>query len=153
MSERPTSFEGIDVKELRRIAVEDFAVEVKPNEKKPDVLAALAASGVTWQDYANLMGWGEPVAVEPVVADETVLPHEEVKVDEEVVVVTQQPLPKNEKFLLKMERKNPVFETQGYRFSQEHPYALVEPEAAEWILQNEDGIRMAFPSELQDFYS
>lgn len=153
MNTNITGFEGLDVKELRRTAVEDFAVEVKPNEKKPDVIAALVESGVTWADYAKVMGLEVPVA-EPVAIEQPIVAPDAPVVAQEVNIITAQPLTTQtqDKYLLKMERDNPVYETQGYRFTQEHPYALVSPEAAEWILENEKGIRMARPSELQQFY-
>ena len=45
------SFESLKVAELRRAADEDFAVEVGEKASKPEVLAALVESGVTWDMY------------------------------------------------------------------------------------------------------
>lgn len=154
---KPTGFKDLSVAELRRSAVEDFAVDVSDVDNKQVVIAALAESGVQWKDY---------VAQHPEVApddnvvksggvDSSVLSVEE-PADEPVgdVIVAQPVSAKpTDKFLIKMTRNNPLYETRGYRFTQEHPYNLVSPEDAEFILSREDGFRQAFPSELEEFYS
>lgn len=154
-----TSFEDFSVEELRKIAVEQFAVEIMPKDNKKTVIKALTDSGIFFEDYAVEKGWRvpeEPVAPAhvplPVAPVETV---EAVAITEEPVkIITQEPIAPtaNQKYLLKMERDNVAFEVAGYRFTKEHPYALVESAAADYILTKEKGFRMAFPSELEEFY-
>ena len=55
--------------------------------------------------------------------------------------------------LVKMERKNPTFQTFGITFTREHPYAVVNEDLAQKIIDTEDGFRLASPSEARAFYS
>src|SRR6478735_4967842 len=43
--------------------------------------------------------------------------------------------------LLRMTRENGTFEIRGYRFTKEHPFALVEAEDAQAIMDAEEGFR------------
>lgn len=163
----PTQFRELGVKELRRSAVEDFAVAVEPNDNKDTVLAALVEAGVTWADYVQQHPEVAPVvdkeknpvnvitnpnAGDPAnltvggVVEEAVVAQPTIRVQEPVV-----PAP-NDKFLVKMTRENPMFQTRGYTFTQKHPYALVTGADLEYILTKEDGFRQALPSELAEFY-
>lgn len=145
----PTKFSDLSVEELRRTAVEDFAVDIKSNANKNTVLAALVEDGVEWEQYATLKGLNAPAPepVAPVVVEAEVAP-------EEVVIRTAEPIAptRTEKYLIKMERKNVRFDVLGHKFTQEHPYALVGAAEADYILTKEKGFRMAFPSELEEFY-
>lgn len=161
MSEKkkPTGFKDLGVEELRRSAVEDFAVAVSDTDNKKIVLAAIEDSGIQWKDY---VAQHPEVAPEPpanVVKSGGSSPESlsvdaaEAPVDGDVIVA-QPPVAKpTDKFLIKMVRDNPLFETRGYRFTSEHPYNLVAPDDAEYILSREEGFRQAFPSELEEFYS
>lgn len=149
-----TSFEDFSVEELRKIAVEQFAVDIMPKDNKKTVIKALTESGIFFDDYAVEKGWRLPE--EPVATTQAPLPSPVVPVEpqEPVQIITQEPISQaaNQKYLLKMERDNVAFEVAGYRFTKEHPYALVESAAADYILTKEKGFRMAFPSELEEFY-
>lgn len=148
--ENPESFADLPIEELRRTAVEDFAADIKANANQKTVLAALVEDGVEWEQYATLKGLNkpepEPVVVEPVVVAPVV--------EEEVEIVTAGPVApqRTQKYLLKMERENVRFDVRGHKFTQEHPYALVSADDADHILTKEKGFRMAFPSELEEFY-
>lgn len=154
MSEKPNKFSDLDVNELRRSAIEDFAVEVGAEDSKKIVLAALTESGVAWADYVaqhpEVAPEEEEKAVDApvnVVKSQKPTPPEKVRVKEEIPAET------GEKFLIKMTRENPLFEVRGYRFTSSHPYALVDAADVEHILTKEEGFRQALPSELQDFYN
>lgn len=161
---KPKSFKDLNAAELYRSAIEDFAIPVDEADKnKKRVLeAAFLESGVVWADY---------VAQHPEVRDEEAEREQSLKdslregsvitsdvvapkppVEEVVRVKEEIPVATSDKYLLKMVRENPLFETCGYRFTTEHPYALVTAEAAQWILSKEEGFRQALPSELQEFY-
>ncbi len=56
MTETPTSFEQIDPDVLRRQAVEDWAVEVKPADSLKKVIKALDDAGIDWDIYAEKYG-------------------------------------------------------------------------------------------------
>lgn len=168
----PQRFEDLKPTELYRSAIEDFAIDVAPEDKnkKTVLLAAFLESGVTWADY---VAQHPEVAPAPDPVDEKLkvggvvtssdvagsvsdsLTVEEDRVgDEPVVIVTAQtPVYRpNEKLLIKMERENPLYEVRGHRFTDKNPYALVTPEDADYILRHETGFRQALPSELQEFY-
>lgn len=153
------SFKDLKIEELRRSAVEDFAVEIGEKDGKDIIIAALVESGVSWSDYVAQHPEVAPIEETPVavVTSKTVtstetiapVPTEEivVRVKEEVVSAP------TDKFLIKMVRENLMYETRGHRFTKQHPYALVSPADAQYILSKEDGFRQAFPDELQEFYS
>jgi hypothetical protein len=167
---KPTKFEDLDKEELIRSALEDFAVDLQDDEKKSKraLLAAFVENSIFWDDYVSqhpeVAPEEKPVAVTSnapshgVVGEDTeegfLTPVVEEK-EEEVVIHTSAPSPTlshNDKYLLKMVRDNPLFQTRGYTFTEEHPYALVNAVDAQWILENEEGFRQAFPQELADFY-
>lgn len=159
--ENPSGFVDLDIKTLRRTAVEDFAVPVDSDANKDTVLAALTEAGIGWDMYCKLMGWNEPVTDPiPVLTDEgdeavePVAPKTHLIGGEEVIIHTAEaPVPQvKEKYLLKMERKNPQFNIRGHKFTKEHPYALVDRADLDHILDNEKGFRMATPRELEEFY-
>lgn len=153
--ELPTGFGDLDRDELYRTAVADFAVDVDKEANADVIRAALLESGVEWAQYVEMH---PEVAPEPPVketkaakkaaAAKVVAPK---PAKEEVVV--QQPLPASQPWLIKMVRENLLYETRGHRFTQEHPYALVDAEDAQFILDKEDGFRQAYPEELQEYYS
>ncbi len=170
----PNKFKDLDIEFLRKVAVEDFAVEVEPDSNYDVVIAALTEAGVGWDLFleAHPKFKPQPVVTSPnpvnpatlsVGNEQPVDPTQKwaddergraenakeqpaIRVKEEIVVKP------TDKFLIKMTRENPLFEVRGYRFTQSHPYALVDAGDANYILQNEDGFRQAFPAELEEFY-
>lgn len=167
----PQRFEDLKPTELYRSAIEDFAIDVAPEDKnkKTVLLAAFLESGVTWADYVaqhpevapapdpveEKLKIGGVVTSSDVAGDVSdSLTVENDREDEPVVIRTAEaPVYRpNEMLLIKMVRENPLYETRGYRFTKENPYHLVSPADASYILRNEDGFRQAFPDELQEFY-
>lgn len=164
MSELPTKFEDLDAKELYRSAVADFALPVEEGDGKKVLLAAFVEGGVLWDDYVSQH---PEVSPEPLPAanltignEVSVEPQEKWADDDRnkeaavpsIRVASPPVINPNEQWLIKMERKNPLFEVRGHRFTQENPYALVSPKDAQYILSKEDGFRQAFPDELEEFY-
>lgn len=153
------SFDKLDVKELRRTAIDDFAVEVADTDSKKVVAAALLESGVTFEMYLEANPHQRekfaPETVAPAPA-ENVVTADTLEADAPVEIVTKEEHPKlatTEKYLIKMVRQNPLFEVRGHKFTQTHPYVLMSAEDAQAILSEEEGFRQAFPQELQEFYS
>jgi hypothetical protein len=64
-----------------------------------------------------------------------------------------EPLFADSPILLKMERHNPSFQAFGFKFTREHPYALMSPEQAQQIIDTHEGFRLASPAEAKSFYS
>jgi hypothetical protein len=172
MAKKPTQFKDLSKNELVRSALEDFAVELTDEEKtnKASVLAAFAESNLVWEDYVaqhpEVAPEPAPVAVTSnapshgTIGDDTVegfitpVVEDEVTTEPGEIVVAAPAVAgaPNDQYLLKMTRENPVYQTRGYEFTEDHPYALVNAADAQWILSNEDGFRQAFPAELAEFY-
>jgi hypothetical protein len=172
MAKVPTSFSDLNKDELIRSAVEDFALELSDDEKKGKntILAAFAEANLVWDDYVSQHPEVAPEP-EPVVVTSNAPKHNavgedtveglvtvpaDVEPEDETTgeIITAQPVVSapSDQFLLKMTRENPVFQTRGYEFTEDHPYALVTAKDAMWILENEDGFRQAYPQELEEFY-
>lgn len=150
---KPTSFNNLTVPELKRSAAEDFAVEVPEGAKKDEVIAALVESGVTWADYVAQHPEVAPDEPKPEASSDG--PHLQFTANENVNIITaESPVNQSvDRYLLKMTRDNVVYETQGLRFTQSHPFALATADQADYILAHEDGFTMASPSEAREFYS
>jgi hypothetical protein len=152
--ENPTSFNDLELDELRKTAIEDFAVDIKATDNKKTVLAALLEDGVKWEQYATLKGLNTVKSNAPAPPPVGVFEQPTPVADAEVEIITAQPLPKTEqKYLIRMDRENVRYDVRGHKFTKEHPYALVDPEDANYILEQEKGFRMATPRELEEFYS
>jgi hypothetical protein len=165
------SFKDLSQEELYRTAIEDFAVDVEPTDSAETIRAAFLEQDITWDMYVKQHPELEPVEEEvnriqeadrgnvikavPVVTNnlDTEEEAEEIIAAPRIRTKEKTQLNLNDQYLLKMTRDNTMFETRGYRFTQDHPYALVSAVDAEYILENEDGFRQAFPSELEKFYS
>lgn len=174
---KPKGFKDLTKDELIRSAVEDFAIDLSEEEasNKRAVLAAFLENSLVWEDYVaqHPEVAPEPVVVETpvqsitsnapshgVIGEDTTTgylsggPNEEqvvvvapVAVDEPVI-----PAVPDGKMILKMTRENPLYQTCGYTFTDEHPYALTTARDAMWILEHEEGFRQAYPQELIEFY-
>jgi len=154
------AFKDLDEKELRRSAIEDFAIDVDDAEGKDALIAAFVETGITWADYVKQHPEYAEEEEKPAVvtsSDVTGRKTEDTAkaVKEAGKVRVAEPAIKHEqdKYLIKMTRDNVLYETRGYRFTQEHPYALVDAKDAQYILAKEDGFRQAFPDELEEFYA
>lgn len=157
---KPTGFSDLTPTELYRSAIEDFAlpVEVEDKNKKKVLLAAFVEGGVSWSDYVaqhpEVAPDPEPVVESPAPGVITSSDLKAKPIEEDVVIRVKEeiPLASNEKYLIKMTRDNPQFNVKGVKFTQEHPYALVSPDVADYLLTKEEGFRQATPSELREFY-
>jgi hypothetical protein len=156
----PTGFADLDAKELYRSLIEDFAVEVEEADKgkKKALLATFVEANLTWADYVaqhpevapvEPVREPEPVRAGTAITSDSLNPVEEPRVE----IVTQRELPVNtvQKHLIKMTRKNPLFQIYGQTFTEKNPYALVDPATANKILR-EDGFELARPDEVEEFY-
>lgn len=133
------SFEALKVDELRKIA-DGFGVDLSDVKTKAEIIAVLAEEGVSYDMYAKFSE-AKKEEVEEVTESED--------------APRKQPKNKNNEptVLVKMERKNPSYETYGYVFTQTHPYVAVPEKTAMDIFDSEDGFRMATPREVQEYYS
>lgn len=136
-------FSQLTVPELKKVA-EDFAVDLPAGTpSKKTIIEHIENDGVTYQMYkAQLV----PAAdAEPDLAEvnESELddgPYERELDEEEPSTV------------IKMTRKNNSYEIRGYRFTQQHPYAVVSDDDAEYLIEFGKGFRPASKKEILEFY-
>jgi len=129
------SLANLNKKELKKLA--DAAdVELDGSETNKQIVEKLEANNVSFDFYLKTVVDG---------GDNTE--------DDQEPEVADQPLFDKSDVLIKMERKNPTYQTFGVTFTREHPYAVVSEELAQKIIDTEDGFRMASPSEVKSFYS
>src|SRR6476469_4788713 len=134
--EFPGSFDDLSKKELLRSAEEDFALALADEEKssKALVVAAFAEANLTWEDYVAQ----HPEVLPKEDAPENVIKTSDVVVEdvfdivepvgpvETTIRVAEAPeVRKDELWLVKMVRKNPLFQVRGHTFTQQNPYALM----------------------------
>lgn len=150
-------FDKLTHAELLRTANEDFAFELSDEEKKTKklTLAAFAEADLKFSDYLK----ANPGEVEKY-ADELaeiaakkgvkVTGNTRANVNKEDIVVDQGSRA-SQPWLIKMTRENPLYEVGRYRFTETHPYVLVEANDVDKVIA-EGGFRQATPSELTEYY-
>lgn len=136
------SFESLS-NDLLRQAAEEFAVDVQPTDTKKMLVSKIMEAGVNFDMYKQAFP-------DPMEEPDLVLP-DATELQKEFPLPV--PVPKRQIVLLKMERANPSFAIRGYNFTKAHPFLPVEESDAAYIIHNEDGFRVALPSEAEAFYS
>ncbi len=120
------------IKELREVG-EYFGVELEGLKTKNEVISVLTEEGISYEMYSKFLG------------------AEKAEVDV--------PAPKANKkagdnaVLVRMDRENPAYEINGYKFTREHPYIAMSQEDADFIFDTQIGFRMATPREVQEYYN
>lgn len=120
------------IKELREVG-DYFGVELEGLKTKNEVISVLAEEGISYEMYSKFLG------------------AEKAEVDV--------PAPKVNKkagdnaVLVRMDRENPAYEINGYKFTREHPYIAMSQEDADFIFDTQIGFRMATPREVQEYYN
>lgn len=143
-------FSNLDLPTLHTVA--DF-FGVDQADSIEEQVANFAEDNVTYADYCEAFKIPLPEDYvdedAPVVLDEE---EGETPVKTPITAERHQSLQPQEEYLIKMTRENPYFEVGKYRFTQEHPYAIMDARTAQLVLSKEEGFRQAFPDELRDFY-
>lgn len=120
------------IKELREVG-DYFGVELEGLKTKNEVISVLTEEGISYEMYSKFLG------------------AEKAEVDV--------PAPKASKkagdnaVLVRMDRENPAYEINGYKFTREHPYIAMSQEDADFIFDTQIGFRMATPREVQEYYN
>ena len=130
------SFETLKLAELKKVA-EDFGVDLENSKSKTDIIAALSEEGVTWAVYSKTLKDMDEAEEEI-----EVLPRFDVKKKQG-----------KDEVLVRMTRANHRYDTMGYTFTRDHPFAAMSEDAAQEIFDKEEGFRLATPKEAQDFYN
>lgn len=147
----------LDLPTLHTVA-DYFGVEEEDTIEEQ--VLSLAENGVTYALYAKEFNVPYEAADEESAIAELPEVEETVPVTDGPVTAERNPaLAPQAEYLIKMTRQNPYFEVasvlnprQLFKFTQEHPYAIMDARTAQHVLQNEIGFRQAFPDELRDFY-
>lgn len=124
------SFEDLELGDLRLLC-DKYGVEYRRNMGKVQLIQALENDGVRPQDESH---------VEPI-AEVVITPVEEALVEQE------------EEILIRMVRRNPRYETAGFKFLKDHPFQVVPVSVADHLIENVGGFRVASPAEAKDFYN
>lgn len=126
------SFATMKIKELREVG-DYFGVDLEGLKTKNEVISVLSEEGISYEMYSKFLG------------------AEKAEVDV--------PAPKVNKkagdnaVLVRMDRNNPAYEINGYKFTREHPYVAMSQEDADFIFDTQIGFRMATPREVQEYYN
>lgn len=114
-------------------AAEFFGADYKKTDSKKTVVESLEGFGVTVEEYNKFFNVEQEDSAD-------------------VVVPPVKTIDPSTAVLIRMDRRNPTYEIRGHVFTQQHPFALVGEEDANWILENEKGFRIASPKEAKEFY-
>lgn len=152
---------ALDLPTLHTVA-DYFGVEAEDTIEEQ--VLALAENGVTYALYAK--EFNVPLPEDYVEEEEEELNDLDVEETPEdlgnsqpITVERGANLAPQQEYLIKMTRANPYFEVASvvnkgkvFRFTQEHPYAIMDPRTAQYVLERETGFRQAFPDELAEYY-
>lgn len=140
------SFDKLEEPELRKIATEEYGLDVDATHDKNGIIAALDLEGITFEDYKAFKdASGKPLdEVEDVVED--------VKKTTKVVKAKAEKAQPAETMVVKMQRQNFSYQTNGVSFTKEDPFALVSKDIAQKIFDSEEGFVPATPREIEEFY-
>ena len=117
-----------------------FGSELKSSMSKAEQLKVLEEDGVTVELYNTMIQEAEDQEEDEAELEEKRVQPVELDADDDDVTV------------VKMTRKNATYEVRGYRFTRQHPFAVVREDDAEWLVANGGGFRPATKKELAEFY-
>lgn len=120
-------------------ACDQFGVETKKTFNKAQLIEALLGDGV------------EPSLVRGFTADNKD-EEEEFELDVPAAPVEEED-DDEELVLVRMIRANNTYEIRGYTFKQAHPFVLVKPSDADYLVEKDGGFRVASPKEAKEYYS
>jgi hypothetical protein len=134
-----SSFKDLN-KEQLLAAADEFGTEIDKRWGEGNIIAALLSDGVTWEMYKT--AFPDTVVDSPEPEQKPAKPEGTAKKFSG----------KERVELMKMERNNPSYQVLGYRFTKDHPFALVKADDVNWIMSHEVGFRVATPQEAEAFY-
>lgn len=137
------SFEDLKKDELLE-AVEIFGTDVRPSATKADIIAALLEDGIDYDTYTKFKAKDD---------DEDDSDSDDESEDEKPAKAAKKEEDEEPVVLVRMTRGNGTFEVRGYRFTREHPYALVKESDADYLFDEIGGFRVATPREAKEFYN
>lgn len=162
LKEFDMSFQNLNKEELAEVA-EFFVVDVEAADEengptKKELIAALAAGDepVSWDDYKDTFLAAKEAGTAEAPKGVESLPDTDDEDSEEIATPKKagkpEPVDKSDHVLVKYQRKNPTWEVVGYTFTAKHPFASVPAEVAEYLIRQQEGFRLALPSEVTEYY-
>lgn len=130
-----SNFNEMKKEDLVAVA-EKFGVEINVHETKAVIIGHLVAEGVTPELVASFEPGETPVVEDDAPVAPKFSPNED----------------PGEKVTVRMKRSNASFEARGYRFTREHPFALVDEDDAEYLINTLGGFQLATQTEIQKYY-
>lgn len=131
------SFNELKVTELKKVA-DSFGVDLEGSKNKKEIVAILEEEGITFQMYKKF---------ESADKQEPQVPEFEKVQREKKIMNTANTV------LVKMERMNHSYQTNGYTFTREHPFVAMSEKEAQGIFDTQPGFRLATPREAQEYYA
>jgi hypothetical protein len=131
------SFSDLKITELKK-AAGSFGVSTEGIKTKQEIIAVLEEEGINYQMYSKFNS---------VEQEKIEVPEVERKKREQKIMKTTSSV------LVKMERANHSFQTNGHSFSQEHPFVAMSEDDAQRIFDTVPGFRLATPKEAQEYYN
>ena len=131
------SFTELKTTDLKKVA-ETFGVDLDGSKTKQEIIVLLEEEGITYQMY-NKFATTEKEEIE--------VPEFEKKQREKKIMKTVNAV------LVKMDRMNHSYQTNGYTFTREHPFVAMSESDAQTIFDTQPGFRLATPREAQEYYA
>lgn len=131
------SFKELKITELKQVA-DSFGVDLEGSKNKQEIIAILEEEGITYQMYKK---FDDADKQEPQIPE-----FEKVQREKKIMKPA-------ETVLVKMERMNHSYQTNGYTFTQDHPYVAMTEKEAQGIFDSQPGFRLATPREAQEYYA
>lgn len=127
---------------------EQFGTEVRATISKKDLVTRLEEDGISVEFIAGYAVAEEEEPTPEELGLHPAAPGELAQTAKPTVVEED-----DDPVLVKMTRRNGTYEVRGYRFTAEHPFALVKEDDADYLIETVTGFRMASPKEAREFYS
>lgn len=148
----------LSVPELLEVA-EEFGTDANEALDAVQIIARLSEDGVTAETVAAFLEGKRAAAADAAAAEAAVEVEVTVKPKGAKGRAVRKPttgtvvMEVPEEVLLYMERENPTYNVRGYKFTHEHPFALVKAADAEFIVENVEGFSYATPKQAREYYS
>jgi hypothetical protein len=139
-------FEDLNNKELLAVA-EMFGTDLVGSPTKAAIIKQLGIDGVTYDMYVKATATNDEDDESPVelaVLDDTPLDETGIEVE---------PAAEEDYHVVCMTRTNATYEIRGYKFTRQHPYALVKEVDADYLIEEDGGFRLAGPREIREYYA
>lgn len=137
--------------ESELLAVAEFyGVDLEEGMPTEDILVELEENGVTSDMWETVKAQAE---ADKAAAEKAVTPKRAGRPPKVAPEVETQKFLNGSVVLVKMNRRNPTYETNGHRFTKDHPYVAMSADDAQDIFDTEEGFALANPREVQEYYS